>query len=160
LFLEHVWNRDLSGYDPDGPLPDIDPDPGENLIAKGRASVRMYRDPLQTAKEWRELSGARGLSIRDLMIEVTARQSFIGTPAEVAKDIDEYVQEDAADGFILVPHVTPGGLDEFAEKVVPILQERGHYRTEYTGTTLRDHLDLPPARRMADGDTVRSGTDG
>ena len=44
-FLEQLWNRDLSGYDPDGPLPDIDPDPGEHTIARGRASVRMYRDP-------------------------------------------------------------------------------------------------------------------
>ena len=51
---------------------------------------------------------------------------------------------DASDGFILVPHVTPGGLDEFADKVVPLLQERGVFRTEYTGTTLRDHLGLAP----------------
>jgi alkanesulfonate monooxygenase SsuD/methylene tetrahydromethanopterin reductase-like flavin-dependent oxidoreductase (luciferase family) len=160
LFLEHVWNRDLSAYDPDGPLPDIDPDPGEHVIAKGRASVRLYRDPLQTAREWRELAEARGLSIRDLMIEVNARQSFVGTPARVAREIDEYVQADAADGFILVPHITPGGLDEFADNVVPILQERGHFRTEYTGTTLRDHLGLPPARRVAESGTVRSGTDG
>jgi FMN-dependent oxidoreductase (nitrilotriacetate monooxygenase family) len=160
LFLEHVWNRDLSAYDPDGPLPEIDPDPGENVIARGRASVRMYRDPLQTAKEWRERAEAKGLSIRDLMIDVTARQSFIGTPARIAEHIDDYVQADAADGFILVPHVTPCGLDEFADKVVPILQERGHFRTEYTGPTLRDHLELPPARRVADGNKVRSGTDG
>ena len=49
-FLEQLWNRDLSGYDPDGPLPEIDPDPGENTIARGRASVRMHRDPLATAR--------------------------------------------------------------------------------------------------------------
>jgi len=52
------------------------------------------------------------------------------------------VQADASDGFILVPHVTPGGLDEFADKVVPLLQERGVFRTDYTGPTLRDHLGL------------------
>ena len=56
--------------------------------------------------------------------------------------IDDFVQADAADGFILVPHITPGGLDEFADKVVPLLQERGVFRTEYEGTTLRDHLGL------------------
>ena len=52
-FLEQLWNRDLSGYDPDGPLPDIDPDPGEHTIARGRASMRMHRDPLAVARAGR-----------------------------------------------------------------------------------------------------------
>src|ERR1700689_5012312 len=142
-FLEQVWNRDLTSYDPDGPLPEIDPRPGENTVARGRASVRMYADPLATAKQWPELAAAKNLSIRELIIQVTGRQSFVGTPATVAETINTFVQRDASDGFILVPHITPGGLDEFAGKVVPILQERGHYRTDYTGTTLRDNLDLP-----------------
>ncbi|MEV6877343.1 NtaA/DmoA family FMN-dependent monooxygenase [Amycolatopsis sp. NPDC051128] len=141
-FLEQLWNTDLSGYDPDGPLPSIDPVPGENTIARGRASVRMYRDPLATAREWRQLAEAKNLSIRELIIEVTGRQTFIGSPATVAATIDDLVQADASDGFILVPHVTPGGLDEFADQVVPLLQERGSFRTEYTGPTLRDHLGL------------------
>ncbi|MFI5618637.1 NtaA/DmoA family FMN-dependent monooxygenase [Streptomyces sp. NPDC051567] len=141
-YLEHVWNRDLSAYDPDGPLPDIDPDPGENTIALGRASVRMFRDPVATAKEWRELAAARNLSIRELVIATTAGQTFVGSPATVAGAIDSLVQADAADGFILVPHLTPGGLDGFADTVVPLLQERGVFRAEYTGTTLRDHLGL------------------
>jgi FMN-dependent oxidoreductase (nitrilotriacetate monooxygenase family) len=141
-FLEQLWNRDLSSYDPDGPLPDVDPLVGENTVAKGRASVRMYRDPLATAREWRELAEAKNLSIRDLMIEVTARQTFIGSPATVAGSINDLVQADASDGFILVPHVTPGGLDEFADTVVPLLQERGVFRTEYAGSTLREHLGL------------------
>ena len=55
----------------------------------------------------------------------------------------DLVQADASDGFILVPHVTPGGLDEFADTVVPLLQDRGVFRTEYSGPTLRDHLGLP-----------------
>jgi FMN-dependent oxidoreductase (nitrilotriacetate monooxygenase family) len=146
-FLEQLWNRDLSAYDPDGPLPDVDPDPGENTVARGRASVRMHRDPVATAHEWRERAAAGNLSIRELIIEVTGRQSFVGTPAAVAAEINELVQADASDGFILVPHITPGGLDAFADTVVPLLQERGVFRTEYTGTTLRDHLGLaaPPA---------------
>ncbi|HEY3686296.1 MAG TPA: NtaA/DmoA family FMN-dependent monooxygenase [Streptosporangiaceae bacterium] len=142
-FLEQLWNRDLSAYDPDGPLPDIDPDPGENTVARGRASVRMHRDPIATAREWRERAAAGNLSIRELIIEVTGRQSFVGTPASVAAEINDFVQADAADGFILVPHITPGGLDAFADTVVPLLQERGVFRTEYTGATLRDHLGLP-----------------
>ncbi|MFD7713280.1 NtaA/DmoA family FMN-dependent monooxygenase [Streptomyces sp. NPDC059785] len=140
--LEFVWNRDLSSYDPDGPLPDVEPDVGENHIAKGRAQVRMYRDPLETARQWRELAAANGWSIRDLVINTGNRQSFVGSPATVAESIDTLVQADAADGFILVPHITPGGLDDFADRVVPLLQERGVFRHDYTGTTLRDHLGL------------------
>ncbi|MFI9155041.1 NtaA/DmoA family FMN-dependent monooxygenase [Streptomyces sp. NPDC053367] len=140
--LEFVWNRDLSAYDPEGPLPDIDPDPGEHHIARGRAQVRMYRDPVATAREWRELAEANKWSIRDLVIETGNRQNFVGTPATVARTINDYVQADASDGFILVPHITPGGLDEFADKVVPLLQEQGVFRADYEGTTLRDHLGL------------------
>ncbi|OEV10111.1 NtaA/DmoA family FMN-dependent monooxygenase [Streptomyces nanshensis] len=140
--LEFVWNRDLSAYDPDGPLPDIDPLLGEHRVARGRAQVRMYRDPLATAREWRERAAANGWSIRDLVIETGNRQSFVGSPATVARTMEEFVQADAADGFILVPHITPGGLDAFADKVVPLLQERGVHRTEYEGPTLRDHLGL------------------
>src|SRR3954471_10891922 len=82
-FLEQLWNRDLSDLDPDGPLPEFDPVVGENTVAKGRASVRMHRDPLATAAEWRALAEAKQLSIRELMVEVTGRQSFIGSPATV-----------------------------------------------------------------------------
>ncbi|GAA2648002.1 NtaA/DmoA family FMN-dependent monooxygenase [Paractinoplanes durhamensis] len=140
--LEQLWNRDLSGYDPDGPLPAIDPDVSDSHIAKGRASVRMHRDPIATANEWRARAEAEKLSIRDLIVEVTNRQTFIGAAATIAGEINDLVQQDAADGFILVPHVTPDGLDEFADTVVPLLQERGVFRTEYEGTTLRDHLGL------------------
>ncbi|WP_339127330.1 NtaA/DmoA family FMN-dependent monooxygenase [Streptomyces sp. f51] len=151
--LEFVWNRDLSAYDPDGPLPDIDPDLGEHTVARGRAQVRMYRDPLATAREWRERAAANNWSIRDLVIETGSRQAFVGSPATVARTIDEFVQADASDGFILVPHITPGGLDSFADTVVPLLQERGVYRTEYEGTTLRDHLGLAHPDAGAHTDT-------
>jgi FMN-dependent oxidoreductase (nitrilotriacetate monooxygenase family) len=140
LLLEQLWNRDLSSYDADGPLPAIDPDVSEDSIIKGRA--RMHRDPLKTAAEWRALAEAKRLGIRDLIIEVTGRQSFIGSPARVAEEINEFVQTDAADGFILVPHLTPAGLDGFVDKVVPLLQERGVFRTEYETSTLRGHLGL------------------
>jgi FMN-dependent oxidoreductase (nitrilotriacetate monooxygenase family) len=143
-WLEQVWNRDLSAYDPDGPLPDVDPVVGEPAVAKGRASARMYKDPIATADEWRSLAEAKKLSIRELVVEVTARQTFVGSPATVAATIDDLVQSDASDGFILVPHITPTGLDPFVDTVVPLLQERGVFRTEYEGTTLRDHLGLAP----------------
>ncbi len=155
---EQLWNRDLSGYDPDGPLPDVDPDPGDNTIARGRASVRMYRDPVATAREWREKAAAGHLSIRELIVEVTGRQSFVGEPATVAATINEFVQADASDGFILVPHITPGGLDEFADRVVPLLQERGVFRADYSGSTLRDHLGLAPLPARGAPGTARAAS--
>jgi len=142
--LEQVWNRDLSAIDPDGPLPDVDPVVGENTVSLGRASVRMNKDPIATAARWRELAAEKQLSIRQLMIEVSARQSFVGSARTVADKIERFVDERVCDGFILVPHITPGGLDRFADEVVPLLQERGAFRAEYEGTTLRDHLGLAP----------------
>jgi alkanesulfonate monooxygenase SsuD/methylene tetrahydromethanopterin reductase-like flavin-dependent oxidoreductase (luciferase family) len=143
VFAEQLWNRDLSEYDPDGPLPDVPPVEGEITIAPGSIPARAFsgkRDRI--VGELRERAAAGGLSLRDVMVETRARHSFVGSPETVARDIDEYVQSDASDGFILVPHITPGGLDEFADRVVPLLQERGSFRTDYEGTTLRDHLGL------------------
>jgi len=136
--LEQVWQRDLSGYDPDGPLPDVEP-ADDPTITQGRV---RHGDPKAVAASWRERAQAEKLSIRELVIAVTSRQQFVGTPAQVADEIDLHIQADACDGFILVPHLTPHGLDEFVDRVVPLLQERGAFRTEYTGHTLRDHLCL------------------
>jgi FMN-dependent oxidoreductase (nitrilotriacetate monooxygenase family) len=145
--LEQVWGHDLSGYDPDGPVPDLEPVANPE-ITRGRA---RHGDPLVTARNWRAQAEAENLSIRELIIAVTSRQQFVGTPAQVAAEIDRYVQSDACDGFILVPHLTPHGLDEFVAKVVPLLQERGVFRTEYKGRTLREHLGLVPTRLEATG---------
>ncbi|MFD4834712.1 NtaA/DmoA family FMN-dependent monooxygenase [Streptomyces uncialis] len=136
--LEQVWGVDLSDHDPDGPLPAFDPDPDSALV-QGR--VRLA-DPVTAAAKWRALSEEKGLSIRQTVIEATGRQSFIGTPEAVAAELVEFVDSDAADGFILVPHLTPAGLDGFVDRVVPLLQERGAFRTEYSGRTLRSHLGL------------------
>ena len=136
--LEQVWGFDLSGYDPEGPLPDIDPT-GVTSITQGRV---RHADPVAVVRSYRERAEAENLSIRELVIAVTSRQQFVGTPAQIADEIDQYVQSDACDGFILVPHLTPHGLDEFVDRVVPLLQERGGFRAEYAGETLRDHLGL------------------
>jgi FMN-dependent oxidoreductase (nitrilotriacetate monooxygenase family) len=74
--------------------------------------------------------------------------TFAGTPAQVADAIQLWHESGAADGFNIMPPVLPAGLEVFVDEVVPILRERGLFRTEYTGTTLRDHLGLPrPANR-------------
>jgi alkanesulfonate monooxygenase SsuD/methylene tetrahydromethanopterin reductase-like flavin-dependent oxidoreductase (luciferase family) len=140
LLLEQVWNTDLSSFDAEGPLPPFDPVEGDTTIIQGRAG--QYADRLATAGEWRERAARKSLSIRELIIEVTGRQNFIGTPRRVAEELIRYVENDACDGFILVPHLTPGGLDEFVDTVVPHLQERGALRTSYETTTLRGHLGL------------------
>ncbi|MET9197319.1 NtaA/DmoA family FMN-dependent monooxygenase [Streptomyces olivaceus] len=138
LTLERIWGVDLSGHDPDGPLPDIDPVPDPRL-GPGRT---RHGDRVATAEKWRALARERGLSIRQTVFEAGARQSFVGTPESVAAELAESVARDAADGFVLVPHPTPGGLDEFVDRVVPLLQERGAFRTAYEGATLRAHLGL------------------
>ncbi|MFF3336017.1 NtaA/DmoA family FMN-dependent monooxygenase [Streptomyces sp. NPDC002888] len=138
LALEQIWGVDLSSYDPDGPLPETDP-VTDSSITQGRT---RRGDTVAIAEKWRALSKEKGLSIRETVIEAGARQSFIGTPESVAAELHSFVRQDAADGFILVPHLTPGGLDEFVDRVVPLLQERGAFRTEYEGTTLRSHLGL------------------
>ncbi|WP_159994309.1 LLM class flavin-dependent oxidoreductase [Roseomonas sp. 18066] len=137
-FLEQVWNRDLSAYDAEGPLPAIDPDVEADALSQGRAM--RYDDRLATARKWREIAERDGLSIRQLVIRVTGRKQFTGTPQAVALEIERHVQEDAADGFVLAPHLTPGGFDEFVAKVVPVLQDRGVFRRDYAASTLRGHL--------------------
>jgi alkanesulfonate monooxygenase SsuD/methylene tetrahydromethanopterin reductase-like flavin-dependent oxidoreductase (luciferase family) len=157
MFLEQLWNRDLSAYDPDGPLPEIDPDLTAQARAEGSAQARtLQREAIETAARWRARAEADHLSIRELVIEMTGRQSFIGSPQTVAGAIDAHVQAGACDGFILIPHITPGGLDRFADEVVPLLQERGVFRADYEGPTLRDHLGLTGRRQPAQPQPARA----
>jgi alkanesulfonate monooxygenase SsuD/methylene tetrahydromethanopterin reductase-like flavin-dependent oxidoreductase (luciferase family) len=143
MFLEQLWNRDLSEYDPDGPLPDVDPDVSSPERSQGSAQARSFnRDAIAIARQWRDRARDGRLSIRELVIERTGRQSFVGSPATVAEEMTQHVESAACDGFILVPHVTPGGLDRFADEVVPLLQERGIFRADYAGGTLREHFGL------------------
>ncbi|MEN2740010.1 NtaA/DmoA family FMN-dependent monooxygenase [Microbacterium sp. X-17] len=139
--FEQVWNRDLSGYDIDGPLPDVDPDPAGAPFIQGRAFI--YPDRLETVRTWRALAEERGLTLRGLAHEIAQDAVYVGTPAQVADQLDAFVQEDGADGVVIGSHLVPSGLDEFVDHVVPLLQERGSLRTDYEGTTLRDNLRLP-----------------
>ncbi|WP_459545956.1 LLM class flavin-dependent oxidoreductase [Nocardia sp. X0981] len=97
--------------------------------------VRRERPTLRTLLH--RLAGARGHRV------------FAGAPEQVADTIEEWFRSGAADGFNVMPPYYPGGLTTFTETVVPILRQRGLFRTEYTGTTLRDHFGLPkPASRF------------
>jgi FMN-dependent oxidoreductase (nitrilotriacetate monooxygenase family) len=139
VLAELLWGRDLSSYDPDGPLPTEDLIVG-STVTQGRVG---YNDPGPIVAEWRAQAEANGWSLRQTVINQQNRQTFVGSPTTVADAVNRHVQENAADGFVLVPHLTPTGLDDFVDRVVPLLRDRGVFRTEYEGTTLRSHLGLP-----------------
>ncbi|MEC0246473.1 LLM class flavin-dependent oxidoreductase [Paenibacillus chitinolyticus] len=79
-----------------------------------------------------------------------SREGWVGTPEKIADTLEEWFTERAADGFMLTAPLLPDGLDDFVEEVVPLLQQRGLFRTEYAGDTLREHLGLRvPENRYA-----------
>jgi FMN-dependent oxidoreductase (nitrilotriacetate monooxygenase family) len=124
----------------DEPLPADLPDEQEIEGAKSRRTLIVdwaRRENLTVRQLIGKLGGGRG------------HRTFTGTPVQVADTIQQYFENGAADGFNIMPAVLPSGLEAFAGQVVPILQERGLFRTEYTGHTLREHYGLPrPANRL------------
>lgn len=126
----NLMGQDVSAYPLDGPLPDL-PEP-EN--GKGR---------------WRQLTALarrENLSIRQLFLRFNAvrgHRVVLGTPVQIADQIQDWFERDAADGFNLIPPLLPSSLEDFVDQIVPELQRRGLFRTEYEGTTLRQHLNLP-----------------
>ena len=138
-----LWGIDLSGRDADGPLPDEDPVVAQD---KGRFGTRWVEDPQEVVARWRAKAEANGWSLREAVIELGPQQrGHVGTPAGLAEKFARFVRHGAVDGFNVTPYLVPDGLDDIVELLVPELQERGVYRTAYTGTTLREHLELPPA---------------
>ncbi|MFF0266244.1 LLM class flavin-dependent oxidoreductase [Kribbella sp. NPDC004536] len=123
----------------DQQLPADLPDEDEIEGAKSRYTliVTLARREQLTVRELiGRLGGGRG------------HRTFTGTPEQVADAIQHWFEAGAADGFNVMPPVLPSGLTTFVDEVIPILQARGLFRTEYTGTTLRDHYGLPrPAGR-------------
>jgi FMN-dependent oxidoreductase (nitrilotriacetate monooxygenase family) len=119
----------------DRPLaPEDFPDPGTVEAARSRTEViinLVRRDKPTLRQLLAYLAGARGHF-------VTA-----GTPEQIADLIADWFADGAADGFNVMPPLLPGMLEAFAGEVVPLLQRRGLFRTEYAGTTLRDHYGLP-----------------
>jgi len=86
-----------------------------------------------------------GYTVRELIRSLAGgggHRVIVGTPEQIADDIEHWFKAGAADGFNLMPDVLPGGLQDFADGVVPILQQRGIFRREYEGRTLREHLGL------------------
>ena len=128
--LSERLGRDMSGYDLDGPIPEL------SLADSSHSFARVL------------LSKARrdGMTLRDLYhLTAAARGHWVlcGGPETIADTLELWFEERAADGFILMPPYFPGALDDFVDLVVPILQNCGLFRRDYNGTMLRDHLGLP-----------------
>ncbi|MFD0331793.1 LLM class flavin-dependent oxidoreductase [Streptacidiphilus monticola] len=119
---------------------------GRTRPSRGTLRVEQRTGKLEQIQKWRDLAAERGLTIRQLVTEVSGgHPAFVGTPGSVADEWARYVRTRAVDGFNLLPDRLPASLTEIVDRLVPALQERGLYRTAYTGRTLRDHLALPPA---------------
>ncbi|MCW0214434.1 MAG: NtaA/DmoA family FMN-dependent monooxygenase [Pseudonocardia sp.] len=144
-----IWGFDLSDRDADGPLPAEEPVVVEPT---GEMGSRRWTDPRSIVRHWRDTAEAGGLTLRETVIALGPQRGHAGTPSGLADRFARFVRAGAVDGFNVSPYLTQDGLDDIVDKLVPELQERGVYRTAYTGTTLRDHLGLPPvpARRQAD----------
>ena len=127
--LSIALGTDASGFDLDAPLPDI-PESNASKSSRERVIERARRDNL-TVRQLARIAGSYGGA------------SIVGTPAQIADEMEEWLYTDACDGFnIMFPYV-PGGLDDFVDQVVPELQRRGLFRREYEGTTFRENLGLP-----------------
>jgi FMN-dependent oxidoreductase (nitrilotriacetate monooxygenase family) len=146
--LAQTLGVDADTLDLDQPLPAQLP--GEDQIegAKSRRTLIVdwaRRVNLTVRQLIGRLGGGRG------------HRTFTGTPVQVADTIQHYFESGAADGFNIMPAVLPTGIEAFASKVVPILQERGLFRTDYQGTTLREHYGLtrPANRLVLAGEAIR-----
>ena len=135
--LSDIVGMDLSAFPLDGPMPDV---PLTNT-QQGRQKVVV------------DIARREGLTIRQLYIRVSGARGHrivCGTAGDIADALEEWYRGGAADGFNIMPQVLPQGLAEFAEFVVPELQRRGLFRSQYEGSTLRENLGLPrPANRFA-----------
>jgi len=127
----------LDGLDLDSPLPEKLGDVSNFNGIKSRLAVIE-----SLVAEW---GGSGKLTIRELVRRLAGSRGHVncvGTPEQVADKMETWFRQNAADGFIVKSSHLPGCIETFVEEVVPILQRRGIYRTEYAGTTLREHLGL------------------
>jgi FMN-dependent oxidoreductase (nitrilotriacetate monooxygenase family) len=140
LLATELGGIDLSPFPVDGPLP-------YHLIPE---DTKASKSTLQYVVE---MARRDNLSIRDLYMRYAGargQRTVKGSPRRIADEMEEWFLNEAVDGFLIQPAILPGGLDDFANLVIPELQKRGLFRTEYEGRTLRDRLGLPrPPNRYA-----------
>lgn len=135
--LSEVLNYDFSKKKPDEAFTDAELDGIGGLKAIRDRAVKMSGKSNPTVDEFVRASGRGTLS--ELPV-------FIGTPNAVADQMEEWFAT-ACDGFVVSATHMPGSYEDFVRLVVPELQRRGLFRTEYSGSTLRENLELPTAKR-------------
>ncbi|MFI6324125.1 LLM class flavin-dependent oxidoreductase [Nonomuraea sp. NPDC050556] len=134
--LSNILGVELSEDQLDGPLPDVAPNPDGQQSRFELVTSLAARERLTIRELIARLAGGRGHRV------------VAGTPEQIADQLQEWYENGAADGFNIMPPVLPSGLADFVDHVVPELQIRGLFRTEYSGTTLRDRYGLArPATR-------------
>ena len=128
--LSVLLGHDVSGFDLDGPLPDL---PDSNASKSGQQKLMdMAQRKHMTVRQMAQYVGG-SFSVLE----------FIGTPVTIADQMEEWLMAEGCDGFNAMFPYLPGGLDDFVDLVVPELQRRGLFRREYEGKTLRENLGLP-----------------
>lgn len=120
---------DLSQYDLDGPFPDL-PQTQGIVSRQGMMFEIAHKHNFTIRQLYQWIAGARG------------HWTIIGTPVQIADQLQEWFEQGGADGFNVLPPYLPGSLDDFVDLVIPELQRRGLFRTEYEGKTLRENLGL------------------
>lgn len=97
-----------------------------------------------TTDEIKQMAKEENLTLREVALRVaTPKGEFFGTYEQVAYKMMEWVDHDAADGFVIVMYVLGKQYDDFLNHVLPILEEKGYYNRSYEGDTLRENLGLP-----------------
>ncbi|ETD34414.1 LLM class flavin-dependent oxidoreductase [Williamsia sp. D3] len=133
--LSNFFNVDLTGLPLDSRLPPLPP---ESEIQGHKSRSTLVR----------QLAASEDLTIRELIGRLgggRGHRTITGTPEQIADDLIAWVDAGAADGFNVMPPYLPGGLEDFVDHVVPLLQARGRFRDDYTASTLRGHygIELP-----------------
>jgi FMN-dependent oxidoreductase (nitrilotriacetate monooxygenase family) len=122
---------DLSGFPLDGPVPLDVLGPNEMRSGTERLRERIRRENMTIRELYKSVAGGGGFHL-------------IGTAARIADTMEQWIDAEACDGFNITPTHLPGGCEDFVNLVIPELQRRGRFRTEYEGRTLRENLGLKP----------------
>lgn len=136
---DYLGGMDFSNYSLDDPLPADIPKTNGNQSRRELIIDLARREDLTIRQLYKRVAGSRG------------HWTIFGTPEQIADQLEEWIIKEGADGFNLMFQTLPGGLTEFIDEVIPVLQQRGLFREKYNGVTLRGHLGLSiPESRYAE----------